>query len=398
MTGTSCWVVVPVAQQGDGTWIDGVLQERLRESPLFGKEAISESAVRGRVEVIRADDPEGEVNERFYRRGWTDGLPIVAPTLSRVREMLRYSPLSASDNLGEMEPLGGIVSAEKLAVNAVMAGCRPEYFPLVVAATRAVLEPAFNLRGVQTTDENVTPLLIVSGPVADQIALNSGIGALGPGWRANATIGRALRLIMINIGGGWPGVVSLAGIGQPGRYTLCLAERATPPWPALHVESGLRPEQSAITVMRAECAINITGELDDVASAMASAVSAFGLLHSGRVAVLLAPHTAARLIAQGWSKSDVSRYLFEHARITSDHWRRMWIAKEIALTYRLPDWVKQAEAAGAIPVVEAAEHIVVFVAGGDAPIAQHVYFPTWGFPACRITMPIALPTNYPKAR
>ena len=92
MTGTSCWVVVPVAQQGDGTWIDGVLQERLRESPLFGKEAISESAVRGRVEVIRADDPEGEVNERFYRRGWTDGLPIVAPTLSRVREMLRLGP------------------------------------------------------------------------------------------------------------------------------------------------------------------------------------------------------------------------------------------------------------------------------------------------------------------
>ena len=169
MNGTSSWVVVPVAQQGDGTWIDGVLQERLRESPLFGKEAISESVVRGRVEVIRADDPEGEVNERFYRRGWTDGLPILAPTLSRVREMLRYSPLSTSDDLGEMAPLGGIVSAEKLAVNAVMAGCRPEYFPLVVAATRAILAPAFNLRGVQTTDENVTPLLIVSGPVADQI-------------------------------------------------------------------------------------------------------------------------------------------------------------------------------------------------------------------------------------
>ena len=134
-----------------------------------------------------------------------------------------------------------------------------------------------------------------------------------------------------------------------------------------------------------------------VASVIACAVSAFSLLHGGRVAVLLAPHIAARLAAQGWGKADVSRYLFERGRIATEAWRRMWIAKEIATTYRLPDWVNQAADTGAIPVVEAAEHIVIFVAGGDAPIPQHVYFPTWGFPACRITMPIDLPGNYPQA-
>jgi hypothetical protein len=369
-----------------------VLRERLKEAPLKGRMLEPEATVRCRVELFR--DGEAEVNERFYRRGWTDGLPIVAPTLFRVQETLGQSPVSGSEMLGEMEPLRGAATVEKLAVNAVMAGCRPEYFPVVLAAVRGLLDPSFNLRGVQTTDENVAPLLIVSGPVVDRIGLNSGIGALGPGWQANATIGRALRLIMMNVGGGWPGVVSLAGIGQPARYTLCLGERPQPPWPPLHVEAGLHAEQSAVTLMRAECAINVTGELDDVASAMGSAVSAFSLLHGGRVAVLLAPYTAARLAAEGRTKRDVADYLFKRGRISPEQWRRMWLRREIASTYGLPEWVKRAEEEGSIPVVEAAEHIVVFVAGGDAPIPQHVYFPTWGFPACRITVPIDLPRGW----
>ena len=336
---------------------------------------------------------EAEVNQRFYGRGWTDGLPIVAPTLFRVQEMLGQSPASGSDVLGEMEPLRGTATVEKLAVNAVMAGCRPEYFPVVLAAVRGLLDPSFNLRGVQTTDENVAPLVIVSGPLVDRIGVNCGIGALGPGWRANATLGRALRLIMMNVGGGWPGVVSLAGIGQPARYTLCVGEREQAAWEPLHVEAGLRRDQSAVTLMRAECAINVTGELDDVASAMGSAVSAFSLLHGGRVAVLLAPYTAGRLAAEGWTKRDVAEYLFKRGRIASEQWRRMWLYREIASSYGIPDWVKRAEEEGSIPVVEEPEHVVVFVAGGDAPIAQHVYFPTWGFPACRITVPIHLPRD-----
>ncbi len=386
--GAACWVVLPVAQQASGAWIDDLLRERLAEK--YAKRGFLEAgaAIRSRVEVFRDSDPEALVNERFYRRGWTDGLPIVAPTAYKVREMLRLSPVPATEVIGEMAPMQGIASVEKLAANAVMAGCRPEYFPVVLAAVRALLDPAFNLRGVQTTDENIAPLLVVSGPVQDQIDLNAGIGALGPGWRANATIGRAVRLIMINIGGGWPGVVSLAGIGQPARYTLCLGERRQAPWPPLHVEAGFSETQSAVTLMRAECAVNVTGDLDDIASVMGSAVSAFSLLHGGRVAVLVAPHTAARLANDGWSKSDVAEYLFQHGRIAVEQWRRLWIRREIAPSYGLPEWVRRAEGTASIPVVEAAAHIVIFVAGGDAPIPQHVYFPTWGFPACRVTVPI----------
>ena len=384
----ACWVILPIAQQASGAWIDTLLHERLAEA--YAKRGFPGDcpAVRSRVEVFRDSDAEALVNQRFYQRGWTDGLPIVAPTVYRVQEMLRQSPLPGCAVIGEMEPMRGQASVERLAANAVMAGCLPAHFPVVLAATRALLDPAFNLRGVQTTDENVAPLLVVSGPLADELDINAGLGVLGPGWQANATIGRALRLIMTNIGGGWPGVVSLAGIGQPARYTLCLAERRQPPWPALHVEAGLAETESAVTLMRAECAINVTGDLDDIADVMGSAASAFSLLHGGRVAILLAPYTAARLAGAGKSKADVAQYLFEHGRIAPERWQRLWVRREIVPSYGAPEWVSRAEARGSIPVVESPDHIVIFVAGGDAPIAQHAYFPTWGFPACRITLPI----------
>ena len=207
--------------------------------------------------------------------------------------MLAQSPLERHASLGEMEPLGGVATVEKVAANAVMAGCRPEYFPVVLAAVAGHPRPAFNLRGVQTTDENVAPLLIVNGPAARRLGINAGWGALGPGWQANAAIGRAVRLVMNNLGGGWPGAVSFAGLGQPARYSLCLAEREDDtPWPPLHVELGYRPEQSTVTVLRAETVINVTGGLDELASVIGSAASLFGILHSGKAAVILSPFTA----------------------------------------------------------------------------------------------------------
>ncbi len=396
----SVWIHVPVGQQASGAWIDDMLRKRAAESQLVGKGEVGGELPRQRVEVIRAQDTEAAVNELYYGRGWTDGLPIVAPTVSKVRDMLRFSPESTGTVIGELDPLRGQATVEKIAANAVMAGCRPEYLPVVLAAVRGIADPIFNLRGVQTTDENVTPLLIVSGPLASELGINSGIGALGPGWQANATIGRALRLVMNNIGGGWPGITSLAGIGQPGRYTLCVAEHETAsPWPPLHTETGLAPAVSAITLLRAECSINITGELDDVASAMASSVSAFSVMHGGCVGVLLAPATAAKLAGMGWTKRDIANHLFEHGRIPARQWEMLWVRKEIAPDYGLPSWVQKAEKRGLpIPVVERAEDIVIFVAGGDAPIPQHVYFPTWGFPSCRLVVPIVLPRDWETLR
>jgi len=306
----SLWVLLPAGQRASGEWIDDTLRARAEEKGLLARTPRAGDFPRQRVELIRDPDPVGAVNRLYRERGWTDGLPIVPPTPARVDEMLGAGPLERHAVLGDVEPLGGVASVEKIAVNAVMAGCEPAHFPVVLAAVQAILDPAFNLRGVQTTDENVAPLLIVNGPAAARLGVNAGWGALGPGWPANAAIGRAVRLVMTNLGGGWPGAVSFAGLGQPARYGLCLAEREDGvPWPPLHVEQGYRPEQSTVTVLRAEAVINVTGGLDELASVMGSAASLFSILHSGKVGVILSPFTARRLAGEGWTRADVRREL-----------------------------------------------------------------------------------------
>ena len=378
------WVVLPTGQRASGEWIDDTLRARAEECGLLARTPLAGKFPRHRVEVIRAADPVDEVNALFEARGWTDGLPITPPTLARVEAMCASTTRAPSEVLGEVEPLRGEATVERIAANAVMAGCRPEYFVVVLAAVEAMLEPAFNMRGVQTTDENVAPLLIVSGPLAARLGINAGFGALGPGWRANAAIGRAVRLVMLNLGGGWPGAVSLAGLGQPGRYTLCLAEREDSPWPPLHVELGYRPEQSTVTVLRAETAINVTGGLAELASVMGSAASAFTMLYEGRVAVIVAPFVARRLAAEGWSKDDVRRWLHAQARVPVAAWQQWWLR---ATARSWPAWVT--ETAGTVPVVKEPDDITVVVAGGDLAIPQLAYFPSWGFPPCRLTRKIA---------
>jgi hypothetical protein len=254
--------------------------------------------------------------------------------------------------------------------------------------TEAIASPEFNLRGVQTTDENVTPLLIFSGDVSGRLKINSGFGALGPGWQSNAVIGRALKLIMHNLGGGWPGAVSLAGLGQPGRYSLCFAEdSARNPWEPFHVELGFDRGASTVTLLRTESVVNVTGGLEEIASVMGSAASQFSMMHGGKVAVVLSPYVARRLSDNGWSKRDVKQWLHEKGRIGAVQWERWWGRKMLA-SHQWPKWVKNASGYETIPVVESPDDISVVIAGGDLHIPQHAYLPTWGFPPCRITRAI----------
>ncbi len=183
---------------------------------------------------IEATDDFEEVNALLYRLGLTDGLPVVPPTAGRVAAML--GGRDPEQVVAVLPPLHRQASLHKLAISAVMAGCRPAYFAIVVAATEAVAEPEFNLLGIQTTTGTATPLLLVNGPVVQQCELNAGANALGPGVRSNATIGRALRLVLQNIGGAIPGHTDKATMGQPGKYTFCCAENeAANPWQPLHV-------------------------------------------------------------------------------------------------------------------------------------------------------------------
>ncbi|MDP6707276.1 MAG: hypothetical protein QF893_13100 [Alphaproteobacteria bacterium] len=379
------WLLTPTAERRDGGWIDDVLAQRVAERGLDARLDQVGRFPRQRVEVLRGDEPERRVNELYYRRGWTDGLPVVPPTLGRVEAMLRQTARPATQVIAPLEPLLGLATVEKVAANAVMAGCLPAHSPVVLAAVEAIAEPEFNLRGVQTTDENVTPLVIVSGPLAAALDINASFGALGPGWRANAAIGRALRLVMHNIGGGWPAVVAFAGLGQPGRYTLCFAEdEATNPWPSLREELGFGAEESVVVVSRAETAINVTGGLDDLASVMGSAASAFSMLHDGKVTVVLAPFVAAELAKQGWDKAAAKQYLHDKGRMSAEAWRRTWLHQRLIEADRWPDWVLNAAEEGAIPAVAGPDDITIVVAGGDIPIPQCAYFPSWGFPPARV--------------
>ncbi|HET9855695.1 MAG TPA: hypothetical protein VFR53_11615 [Methylomirabilota bacterium] len=387
----SLWVLLPAGQRASGEWIDDTLRARAEEKGLLARTPRAGDFPRQRVELIRDADPGAAVNRLYRERGWTDGLPIVPPTLARVDDMLGAGPLERHAVLGDVEPLGGVASVEKIAVNAVMAGCEPAHFPVVLAAVQAILDPAFNLRGVQTTDENVAPLLIVNGPAAARLGVNAGWGALGPGWPANAAIGRAVRLVMTNLGGGWPGAVSFAGLGQPARYSLCLAEREDgSPWPPLHVEQGYGREQSTVTVLRAETVINVTGGLDELASVMGSAASLFGILHGGMPGVILSPFTARRLAGEGWTRADVRRELHARGRLAAETWRRSWLHATVRAS-DWPEWARAAAEAGSIPAVREPDDITLIVAGADLPIPQHAYCPSWGHPPCRVTREIVLP-------
>src|SRR6266446_1460073 len=195
---------------------------------------------------VTQDDPI----ETLYERGVTDGLPVVPPTRQRVERMLAGAPWRRRDELiGLLGPQMGRATVEKVAINTVMAGCKSEYFPVVLAGVEGLCDTALCAHGLSITLMSGAPLAIINGPVRDQIALNSGHNALGHGFRANATIGRALRLVTMNIGGARPHGVTKATLGHPGQYSFLVAENEeVSPWEPLHVERGFKKEDSVVTL------------------------------------------------------------------------------------------------------------------------------------------------------
>src|SRR5687768_12830863 len=211
--------------------------------------------------------------EVWFDKGVTDGLPVIPPTRERVEQMLGGTRRDRAEVLGEMPPNYGRLTVEKAAINAVMAGCRPDYLPVVIAAGEAACDPAFNLHGVATSTHFSAPLIVVHGPIRTRIGINSSFGVFGPGYRANATIGRALRLLMINIGGAKPGDISMSTFGHPGRYTYCIGEHEeASPWPPYHVSRGLPVGASAVTLFAGEGAHGISDHASRTARALAGSL------------------------------------------------------------------------------------------------------------------------------
>jgi hypothetical protein len=309
-------------------------------------------------------------------RGWTDGLPTLAPTPVAVDEMMAAAGLDKNAGWGVIPPLNGIATVEKIAANAVMAGCLPEYFPLVVAATKGMLQAGFNLDGVQTTTGNVAPMVIVNGPCRDALHINYSSNVLGQGWRANATIGRAIRLILTNIGGATPGLYDKATLGQPAKYTFCIAENEQEnPWEPLHVERGLQPSSDAVSVFGCS---GINSAVDMASQSAHGLLKTFALtmvgamtsgVTSSEALLIICPEHATILAAGGLSKAAIRQELFVAARLPHE---KISAENLELLSKRRPSWFEP-NGWDEIGAIDKPEDLWIVVAGGKG--AKSVYIP-----------------------
>ena len=270
--------------------------------------------MQARVIAVPAPDDE---HEQCFSRGWSDGLPVVPPTPVRVLRMLKGTTRDARETIGAIPPNNAPCTVEKVAINAVMAGCKPEYMPVVLAVVEAALEPVFAMHGLLCTTWFSGPMVVVNGPVAHRIGMNSGGNALGQGNRANASIGRALQLVIRNVGGGVPGGIDRATLGWPGKYTLCFAEdESDPDWLPLSVERGIAPGVSAVTLFGAG---GLSPNMDEgsrtpesLARSLAMTLNSVGhpkLVQSIDAFLVLSPEHWAIFKEGGWDRARIKAEL-----------------------------------------------------------------------------------------
>jgi hypothetical protein len=264
-------------------------------------------------------DGWAEAVEAYFERGWTDGLPVVPATQEAVRPFLDAVGRGPDDVVLTETTRRRTITAEKVAINAVLAGCRPEYMPVLLAALEAMADPVFTLHGAITSTGGSATLLVVNGPIRERLGLNAGGNVFGPGWRANATIGRAIRLITLNCLGAQPGVLDRSTQGHPGKYSYCIAElEEENPWEPLHVTRGLRPGSSAVTVFAAESPHNVLSHYGETAEAVvvaiADAMAGLGSFSPGESFIVLAPEHVRILVRDGWTKPGIREALYARAR------------------------------------------------------------------------------------
>src|SRR5262245_27550352 len=321
--------------------------------------------------------------ELYFERGWNDGLPVVPPTREKVDAVV--AALGGDSGFVECKiaPRWGALTREVLAINAVMAGCKPEYAPVVRAAVLALVEPAFNLNGVQATTHMASPLVIVNGPIARTIGMNGGANAFGSGNRANATIGRAIRLILLNVGGGRAPDLDKCTLGNPAKYTYCICENEdASPYAPYHVEQGHRADLSTVFAIAAEAPHSVSdhhcndpeGILDTMCSAMSTIASNTAVL-GGHCAIALGLEHARTIAKHGWTRSDIKNYLCMHAGNRFDAISRDHRYGQV-YNRNLPKWYKR-NPDSRIPVVESPDRIHLFVVGGDAGRFS-AFVPGWG--------------------
>jgi hypothetical protein len=334
-------------------------------------------------------DAGGDDPEAMFELGWSDGLPTVAPTPERVSAMLAGRDPSVS--LGTVPPGMGEATLERVAACAVLAGCRPEHFGVVEAAVRAMLVPRFNLHGQAVTTQPAGQIAVVNGPVRAATGLNAGMGALGPGTRANATIGRALRLVVALTGEGMPGRLDRSTLGQPGKVGTCIAEdEERSPWPPLHVERGLAAGTSAVTLLAGDAPLSISDHRSRAPEELAAALGwGAATLWSpnwwpigAATLFVICPEHADTLAAGGWTKADVRRAIWEAVQRPAGELRRGEFTERVG----------GAADAEPIPKWDSPDDILLIVAGGEAGRFSAVFGPCVGMDWSPVTQEVRCDT------
>ena len=338
--------------------------------------------------VLEFED-DSDVNESYQRNGWTDGLPIVAPTEARVLRFVAAMGLQPADVLGTEPVRRRRITAEKLAIAGVMAGCLPEYMPVVAATVKAMCAPEFGLHGCTASTGGSAPLIIVNGPIRKAIGLNAKHNVLANASRANASIGRSIRLILLNVLGGIPGQLDRSTLGHPGKFTFCIAEdEEDSPWRPLGEERGIPAGVSSVTVLAVESPHQIMNEwthdprelLDTYAAAVKSNMLTYSI-YEGNYAIVVAPQHREIFQAAGWTKQHVREYMFERCHVKRREWRDVGKAavagrKDEDRTYR---------------AFRTPDDLLVVAAGGPAGGFGAIAAPWYGKKSLAVTAPVTVP-------
>jgi hypothetical protein len=333
-----------------------------------------------RAATFESADDLDAINRLYRDRRWSDGLPIVPPTRERVDRMLRNVSRGRYDVVAHIAPGYGAATVERIAINAVMAGCDPESLPVLIAACEAIADPQFNLQGIQATTNPAAVWLVLNGPIVQKLGVNAGFNCIGQGAWANATLGRALRLVLQNIGGALPGEMDRATQGQPGKYTFCCAENeAESPWEPLHVERGFGREASTVTVVGAEGTMNMnthSKEALELARVMADTMAhpaSNEYVHGGEPWLIVSPEHAEIFRRGGMSKAALKRELWERskmsaAKLSAKELERARASRSHELGGMTPETI--------LTISPSPEEVMLIVAGG--PGTHSVYVPCFG--------------------
>ena len=333
---------------------------------------------------ITLDDPLA-VQEHFHTNGWTDGLPVVPPTPEAVEACLAWA-LHTPDHLIGVEPVRQrAITAEKVAINAVMAGCLPMHYPVVVTALTAMLSEPFLLHGATASTGGCAVLLVVNGPIREEIGMSGEFSAVGPTDRASTCIGRAVRLVLGNLLDVRPGEIDRSTLGHPGKISCCIAEdEENTPWASLAAERLGDPHASAVTAMAAMAPRQIMNEWstdpEEIAETFAAEVRANMRNYSiwaGNYAVVVPPQLRQHFDAAGWSKADLRQYVFERARIKRSEWADVGKANAV-----------QGKGDREYTALDEPDDLLVVAAGGPAGGFGAIIPPWLGPKSKAVTVPV----------